>query len=326
MKRSICLSFHIVAILAGFNLISNVVAVDTSKDDHATLEEEFWNFASCDMKCANDGYCSLIEGTVDELTHLAQSGKLITSCVCKPGYTGVACENIHQDCILSEKKCSNGFPCREVNTDQNGTVDWKCDCALADSMSEFAGKMCRDPLTEYCSGKFDPHAPLSFCTNGGRCRGDFIGAQVDAGNTTVNAIYQHAGCLCPRDFYGPHCEFLKLNVIDDLGNNFDFNKDSGNPSSTQPTTEKRSHLAPILTGVFILLSVSLVITAVVLHYRQVILPPVRRIQFRGYGDNVTVMTMSTEYHGQYLGNIQFLDEGIISQHELDTIFENVELS
>jgi hypothetical protein len=301
-------------------------AAGGSIGENVSTVDEFWKFPACEMKCANGGYCSLVERTTDELARMAQSGKLISSCVCKPGFAGVACENLDQDCILPEKKCSNGFPCRAIKTDSNGTTEWSCDCALADSLSDFAGKMCRNPLTEYCNGKFDPHAPMAFCTNGGRCRGDFLGAQVDPGNTTVNSFYQDAGCICPRDFYGPHCEFLRLNVVDDVDNNFDSNDDTEKATPITSSSDHRNPIAPVLTAIFVLLSASLVITAVVLHIRQQGLPPVRRVQFRGHGDNISIMSTTTLNHGQYLGNIQFLDEGILTQQELDTVFETVELS
>jgi hypothetical protein len=140
---------------------------------------------SCDLECANDGYCTLIEGTTEQLARAAQAGHLIEVCVCRPGFMGVACENILEQCALPERKCHNGAPCSK---DKNG--EWGCDCSLADAMGNFAGQMCRNPITEYCTGKFQPGSALSFCTNGGRCLGDFIAAQVAPGDTSVNKRYQ----------------------------------------------------------------------------------------------------------------------------------------
>jgi hypothetical protein len=164
-----------------------------------TTEGNFWDFQSCDMQCYNGGYCTLRPGTADELARQAQSGNLIEICVCPPGFVGQACENIQEQCQLPERKCHNGSPCRAIENREDGTSSWGCNCSVADSLSEFAGRMCRDPITEYCTGRYNPHSALSFCTNGGRCKSDFLAAQTDPGNTTVNMLYQHAGCACPPE-------------------------------------------------------------------------------------------------------------------------------
>lgn len=142
--------------------------------------------ASCDLLCSNGGYCTLIPGTSDELAKQAQKGTLIETCVCPPGFTGLACENILEQCVLPERKCYNGAPCIQ----HESTGEWACDCTLADSLSTFAGQMCRDPITEYCTGRYMPDTALSFCTNGGRCLADFIAAKVAPGDTSVNRQYQ----------------------------------------------------------------------------------------------------------------------------------------
>jgi hypothetical protein len=298
----------------------------SSSERKIKTEDDFWVFPSCDIPCANGGYCNLVDGTADELVHMAQSGRLVSTCHCKPGFTGIACENIHQECYLPERKCSNGMPCRAINNDDEST-EWVCDCALADSLSKFAGKMCRDPITEYCSGKFDPHAPLVFCTNGGRCRSDVIGAQVDPRNTTVNKDYQHAGCICPPDFYGPHCEFLKLNVVDDIDESFEFKDQQDDNSNT--TTKPRARNSSLTFGLavlFALLSLSLVAIAIKLHTKQPKTTPVDEVRFGISRDNVSVISMSTaNQRTHYLDNVDFLDEGIIVPQRLDTIYENPEI-
>ena len=142
--------------------------------------------ARCDLVCSNGGYCTLREGEPDELAKSAQSGKLIEVCVCQPGFTGVACESVVKQCSNEARTCHNGLPCELDPLDG----EWKCDCSDADSLSSFAGKMCRNPATEYCSGRFRPDSDLSFCTNGGRCKADFIAAQIAPGDTSVNRAYQ----------------------------------------------------------------------------------------------------------------------------------------
>lgn len=155
----------------------NNVGVSTTSDTTSTV--------SCDLQCSNGGYCALIDGTPEELAKKAQSGHLIEKCVCQPGFTGISCQTAVEQCILPERKCHNGVPCT-----QNADGEWGCDCSVADSLSAFAGYQCRNPSTEYCTGKYVPNAALSFCTNGGRCEGDFIAAQVAPGDTAFNQVYQ----------------------------------------------------------------------------------------------------------------------------------------
>jgi hypothetical protein len=75
--------------------------------------------------------------------------------------------------------------------------------------------MCRRPYTEYCAKDLynakqeKQQPPTTFCTNGGKCRGSILAAQLAPRNTTVNELYQNLGCICPPEFYGPHCEILR---------------------------------------------------------------------------------------------------------------------
>lgn len=170
------------------------IAVGTSVDD-----------LQCTLSCENGGYCSYVATDIDVLTHEVQSGQLIQKCICQPGFGGLGCEIEVEECAVPERMCHNGLPCVET-----AAGDWKCDCNIADGVSSFAGSMCRKPYTEYCSGKFR-EADLTFCTNGGKCKSDFIAAEVAPGNFSVNEHYQHLGCVCNSDFYGPHCEFLRYN-------------------------------------------------------------------------------------------------------------------
>lgn len=127
----------------------------------------------CDLECANNGYCTLVEGTEEDLHRMSQSGRLVEKCVCQPGFTGVACDQVVEECILPVRKCLNGAPCT-----QNSDGEWGCDCTSADAMGQFSGFQCRNPVTEYCTGTYDPYAADSFCTHGGRCLSDFLRAQV----------------------------------------------------------------------------------------------------------------------------------------------------
>jgi hypothetical protein len=136
---------------------------------------------ACELNCLNDGYCTFVEGTTEALVRTIQSGHLIEKCVCKPGFTGLACEQTVEQCSLPERTCQNGVPCSE-----NDLGEWSCDCSKADELSEFAGYQCRKPATEYCTGDHNVYAALSFCTNGGRCVSDFLAADVAPGDATLD--------------------------------------------------------------------------------------------------------------------------------------------
>lgn len=201
---------------------------------------------SCNLECANGGYCALIEGTSEELGRQAQSGHLIEKCICPQGFTGIACDVVVEQCHLPDHTCSNGMPCT-----QNALGEWGCDCSIADSLSVFAGHQCRNPITEYCSGKYEPDEAVSFCTNGGRCVGDFLAAQVAPGDTAFNKAYQERGCKCPREFHGPHCEFLKFADDETQGTLVE-----SNPATS--TTTKSPH-SSFMTAILVLISMALVL-------------------------------------------------------------------
>ncbi|GAX10965.1 hypothetical protein FisN_2Lh495 [Fistulifera solaris] len=159
----------------------------------------------CGLSCEH-GICSFVSNNQEELSALVQSGKMIEECVCDVGYGGAACD-VPVEACQSDGKCKNGRLCQR----QRDTGEMMCDCSVAEEVSRFAALMCRNPYTEYCADKYDPNESTSFCTNGGKCKSSFISAQVAPGNTTINNEYRHLGCVCPKEFYGPHCELLKYN-------------------------------------------------------------------------------------------------------------------
>jgi hypothetical protein len=158
-----------------------VLGVNLSKAQSTYIEA---GMMMCNLQCANDGYCTLVEGTTEELERTAQSGRLIEKCVCQPGFSGLTCSQKIEQCNFPEQKCHNGSSCT-----QNELGEWGCDCSQADELSAFAGHQCRNPTTEYCTGTYDPNAALSFCTNGGRCLSDFLAAEVAPGDTAFNSAY-----------------------------------------------------------------------------------------------------------------------------------------
>jgi len=137
------------------------------------------SISKCSLQCSNGGYCKQI--ATDDALALekdAHAGKLIEECVCEEGWTGVGCS---VPCVL------------------NGNGEYTCDCDIAERVSSFAGFMCRSPATEYCYSKIHSDGPNSYCTNGGKC----ISHPIEDPQP-----FKHLGCQCPREFAGPHCEYL----------------------------------------------------------------------------------------------------------------------
>jgi hypothetical protein len=147
--------------------------------------------APCRLDCANGGRCEYTGTDEAQLSHDIQSGRLVQTCVCLPGFVGMGCE------IPS--------PCAGDHEEQGTQCDY-C-TVVADEMSKFAGMMCRKPFTEYCNAAT---ATTDFCTNGGKCMASFVAAHFAPGNTTANSQFAGLGCICNPAFYGPHCELLKL--------------------------------------------------------------------------------------------------------------------
>lgn len=118
----------------------------------------------CQLTCQNGGYCSYISSDERKLVETFASGGMIEHCVCPPGYSGLACENVayHAPCTFSDGR-------------------YVCDCKEADDVSSFAGAMCREPSTTYC-GQGDIQK-RGFCTNGGICKGNL---SVDDDGLQVN--------------------------------------------------------------------------------------------------------------------------------------------
>jgi hypothetical protein len=168
------------------------------------------NATGCDLECKNSGTCKFVSEDESTLKALVQAGQLVQRCQCPTGFTGMGCEIETVECNPITNKCSNGVACQKVGA---ASQEYHCNCAVASTVSTRAWQMCRRTYTEYCSSEYKPDTPLSFCTNGGKCKGSIIAARVAPGNTTVNAKYAHTGCICPTEFYGPHCELLHHSTL-----------------------------------------------------------------------------------------------------------------
>ena len=169
---------------------------------------DYIDLSSCSLSCENSGMCQFLDGTIQDLQNWMQSGRMIMKCQCAEGYTGTGCEQIKPICNLQTLKCPNGIPC-DTYPNSNPT-QYHCDCSVADRISSTTAQLCRNTYTEYCSSSITNGATVSFCTNGGKCKADLISAEIAPFNTSVNANYEHAGCFCPSEYDGPHCEFMRI--------------------------------------------------------------------------------------------------------------------
>jgi len=263
-----------------------------------SASQNFWEFADCTLGCQNGGRCRFVKGSRDQLAKMAQSGYLIETCDCLEGFGGLACELPEDECALPDKICSmTGRFCDRVvggsvadsdnSASPTGSVlegfftgfsggnsviptapatentvpekeQWTCDCSAADERSEFAGTMCRNPITEYCQrGPYDPHLPtINFCTNGGRCESDFSPTSKSLFSSSTRPPVDDVStkCRCPADFYGPHCEFLK---VDENSENSGYEQDEETVSSPSIATKKKTPGEKFLLTIFALTVVAL---------------------------------------------------------------------
>jgi hypothetical protein len=184
---------HTTRIDEALNLLSRKSVAATSTQSRRQTQTLSSRSAPCRLNCANGGHCEYTGTDEAQLSHDIQSGNLVQTCVCLPGFVGMGCE------IPS--------PCSGVGQEEQDTQQCDYCTVVADEMSKFAGMMCRKPFTEYCNAAT---ATTDFCTNGGKCVASFVAAHFAPGNTTANSQFAGLGCICNPAFYGPHCELLKL--------------------------------------------------------------------------------------------------------------------
>jgi len=91
----------------------------------------------------------------------------------------------------------NGSECVQNNEKDSVTNVYKyhCDCSKSFGVSSYAGLQCEYSATVVC--EYGKSSSISaFCTNGGTCLQTTFKGQA------------HAGCSCPIEFEGTHCQYL----------------------------------------------------------------------------------------------------------------------
>lgn len=95
--------------------------------------------------------------------------------------------------------CDNGSLCVE-NPEDEGS--YYCDCEESSLNDTVAGLSCEHVATDYCTFAKEVSA-VSFCTNHGTCKAE------------VSPESAHLGCICPDEYVGDHCQFVKGTPIPD---------------------------------------------------------------------------------------------------------------
>lgn len=89
--------------------------------------------------------------------------------------------------------CENGSKCVENQYDEG---NYYCDCDEVVFNAAYEGLRCEHEATVYCTFN-EAISKKSFCTNGGECE------------ALVNAEEAHLGCVCPDNYEGAHCQYVK---------------------------------------------------------------------------------------------------------------------
>ena len=146
--------------------------------------------ASCPQQCQPFGTC--VDG----------------ECKCNDGFTGIDCSIPYETCPDEKRTCYNGATCTRLNVEfakneriaeeRNGGSAYECNCqkAFGQSNNAYAGLECEHPASQVCEDEVAV-SEYAFCTNMGKCK------------KIVRNGEAHAGCDCPPEFEGRHCQYAK---------------------------------------------------------------------------------------------------------------------
>ncbi|CAB9507402.1 Notch ligand involved in the mediation of Notch signaling (By similarity) [Seminavis robusta] len=156
--------------------------------------------ASCPLNCQADGACARGNADFSEFMAIANNVPFMRDrdsggfyCQCPPGRTGLLCEREYQTCGDGAHFCFHGGKCLTGLKDAFGVDQHYCDCGDAEFEGKnYAGKYCEAEAVDVCG--IQPEFGVVFCTNGGKCRENFMD-------------YLDQPCICQNGFEGPHCEY-----------------------------------------------------------------------------------------------------------------------
>jgi hypothetical protein len=240
---------------------------------------------TCELQCLNGGLCRWVTTDATEVQSKMMRGESVQECLCQPGYGGTGCEVHVGMCPVLHNAV-------------------ECACTLASQISLLASEKYCTTSTQgvaYCYPSGDQATQqqatnvsaslqvVAFCVNGGMCTSSVLGSTDPPSN-----VFEHEvdDCLCPVDFAGPHCEFLKK--YGDLLNSSNTNEKSelasngsttiddvlegsliqdddnplqtdGAPSSTQSATDSRPDRTTAWSVLACICGIALVFVAFVLY-------------------------------------------------------------
>lgn len=139
--------------------------------------------SSCSADCSPNGKCVMGE------------------CLCYYGFAGADCSFPYEQCPDGIMTCFDGAKCERIvdrssESYSEGRSSYKCDCSRIPNASPFQIAQCENPQSEYCE-EGQSTSEYAFCTNGGKCV------------AIIRKGEDHAGCKCPPDFEGRHCQYRK---------------------------------------------------------------------------------------------------------------------
>jgi len=130
--------------------------------------------------------------------------------------------------------CENGSSCAENPSDEG---KYYCDCGT--SGGDFAGLFCEYEAETYCQLQQETTSNW-FCTNHGTCV-----LSTDAPEAQWN-------CDCPKDFDGPHCQFIRGNVPRDWPG-YDFDPSTGTLASISSAQQSKRNEGGLHIAVWIII-------------------------------------------------------------------------
>ena len=162
------------------------IAVLISSSGCWTVVHSTSSQGSCAVSCEPNGSCR-------------EDGE----CDCLPGFAGADCSFPYETCPDGIVTCFDGAQCERLSTRlSDGTLSqYQCDCSTIPEASPFQIDQCEAPESEACIAGTSSSpvfvSDYAFCTNGGKCL------------KKVSTGEPHAGCRCPSEFEGRHCQYRK---------------------------------------------------------------------------------------------------------------------
>jgi hypothetical protein len=162
------------------------IAVLISSSGCWTVVHSSSSQGSCTVSCEPNGSCR-------------EDGE----CDCLPGFAGADCSFPYETCPDGIVTCFDGAQCERLSTRlSDGTLSqYQCDCFTMPEASPFQIDQCEAPESEACIAGTSSSpvfvSDYAFCTNGGKCL------------KKVSTGEPHAGCRCPSEFEGRHCQYRK---------------------------------------------------------------------------------------------------------------------